>query len=169
MGLTSKVATAVKSAMLEYPPILGFYFRAGLAEQMAASSVDSQFQEVSGLSMSLEYEEVKEGGNNEYVHRLPTHTKYENLVLKRGLISMDSDLAQWCTETIAGGLNAKIETQDLYVELMAPDTLEPLVFWRLEGAYPVKWDVTSLNAQESAIVIESMEFAFRTMSVTRTG
>ncbi len=47
------------------------------------------FSEVSGLQVEIETEEYREGGTNDYVHKLPKGTKYSNLVLKRGITDSD--------------------------------------------------------------------------------
>ncbi len=180
VAAVNKLGAAASVFSSDYKPALGFYFRAGFAEQMALglisdmgglpnSHADSKFQEVSGLNMSLEVEAISEGGNNEFVHQLPTKTKYENLILKRGLLASFSDIATWCRQTITGGLSSKIMPRDLFVELMSPDSLVPLMFWRLEGAYPIKWEVSNFNSQESAIVVETLEFTYRTMTVVNLG
>src|SRR5918911_3537351 len=44
------------------------------------------FSECSGLEMSVKFEEVREGGLNEYVHKLPGRVEYGNLVLKHGYV-----------------------------------------------------------------------------------
>ena len=38
-------------------------------------------------------DDIKEGGQNEYIHRLPGRLKWSNLVLKRG--TTDSNLFDW--------------------------------------------------------------------------
>jgi len=53
------------------------------------------FNRVSGLSVNLEPEEIAEGGENRFKHKLPIRTKYANLVLKRGLL-IDSGVIEWC-------------------------------------------------------------------------
>ena len=60
------------------PPVFAFRVDIDGAES------DTSFQEVSGLEVQFETEDVVEGGQNRFVHRLPTRTKYSNLLLKRG-------------------------------------------------------------------------------------
>ena len=48
--------------------------------------LDIKFQKVSGLSVEVETQYFKEGGQNLYQHRLPTGMKHGNLVLERGLV-----------------------------------------------------------------------------------
>ena len=92
-----------------YPPV-SFFFKVKF-EQFKD---DTQFQSVSGLSMEMQTERLKEGGENRFEHVLPTRTKYNPLVLKRGLIK-DSQLIDWCMDAI---LNFDIRPMNLTVELL---------------------------------------------------
>src|SRR6266487_6271275 len=60
---------------------------------------DSKFQDVSGLTAELGVEEIKSGGENRFSHRLPTRAKYNNLVLKRGMLT-DSGLINWFKDAV---------------------------------------------------------------------
>ena len=77
----------------DYPPT-GFYFKVIFSATLGMS--DTSFQEVSGISSEVELEEVVEGGENRYVHRLPKSVKHPKLVLKRGIAKMTSPLVIWC-------------------------------------------------------------------------
>src|ERR1043165_2837481 len=70
-----------------YPPA-AFHFK---VEFIGVDGMDSdteqRFQEVSGLSVEVETEELREGGENRFVYKLPKRAKYPNLVLKRGLLT----------------------------------------------------------------------------------
>jgi phage tail-like protein len=71
-----------------YHPLVGFHFTVRVIGSgvvfAAAPEADAAFQEGSGISAQLDVGEVEEGGENRFVHRLPKHTKYTALVLKRG-------------------------------------------------------------------------------------
>ena len=137
-----------------YPPV-GFHFRVhfdldGLQDQ------DTRFQEVTGLAAELGIEEVAEGGENRFSHRLPTRGRYTNLVLKRGLL-VDSGLVQWCKDAIE---NQIFEPTTVDVTLLN-DTHEPLGdTFSYQRCWPVKWAVSDYKAQENAIVIETLELAY---------
>jgi phage tail-like protein len=121
-----------------------------------ASEEDNRFQEVTGLSAEVTAEEVREGGVNEFAYRLPTGVKYGNLVLKRGLIK-DSELVEWCRRAVEDFVFAP---KDVLVVLL-DEKHDPLVTWSLTRAYPVKWSVSDLKAQENALVVESLELAYQ--------
>ena len=137
--------------MSNYYPPLGFHFRVEFANQ----SDEYQFQSVSGLSVNLETEEINEGGENRFSHRLPVKTKYPNLILKRGLL-VHSGLIDWCRKAMEG---FDFEPTDLIIKLLNEKN-EPLMSWNVVHAWPVKWSVGEFNAEESQIVIESLELTY---------
>lgn len=136
----------------DYPPV-GFHFSVsftGLEED-----VDTQFQSVSGLTVDMETEEFAEGGENRFKHKFPVKTKYPNLVLKRGM-AVESELIQWCRDAMEG---FEFAPKDLTVRLLN-EKHEPLRTWNVVHAFPVKWAMDDFNAQESKLVIETLEFSY---------
>src|SRR2546425_10192350 len=75
-----------------YPPT-GFHFRVEFVG-VTDDDTEQRFQEVSGLSVEVETEELREGGENRFVYKLPKRAKYPNLVLKRGLLKSTA-LLKW--------------------------------------------------------------------------
>ena len=139
-----------------YPPV-GFYFR--LAVNGQASASDAGFQEVSGISAELNIEEIAEGGENRFKHRVPDRAKYANLVVKRGLVVKNSALAQWCLSTITSDFSSQVSTKTVSVILMDPDG-KNLMAWDFINAWPVKWSVSDFKSTDDSVVVESIEFAF---------
>ncbi|WP_338839154.1 phage tail protein [Flavobacterium ginsenosidimutans] len=136
-----------------YPPV-GFHFLVEF-DKLGTKEKDHQFQSVSGLSVDLETEEIVEGGENRFKHKLPVKTKYPNLVLKRGIL-IDSDVIEWCRKALE---NFEFKPVDLTVKLLNQDR-QPLMHWKVIHAYPVKWAVEDFSALESKIVVESFELAY---------
>lgn len=143
-----------------YFPPPAFYFN------VEVKNKDTPFQEVSGLDVELETTDITEGGLNEFKHRVPVRTKYNNLVLKRGLAEKGAPIIEWATKTILtpGNLNEAIELNDIKVTLNN-EKGDPLMTWNFVNAYPVKWSVANLNAQENAIAIETIEFSYQRYSI----
>lgn len=139
-----------------YPPV-GFYFK--LEYSTGSNTVDAAFQEVSGLNAELGIDEVAEGGENRFKHRLPLPAKYSNLVLKRGLVTNGSALAEWCKETTESDFGQPIKTQAITVSLLDSGG-NKLMSWLFNDAWPVKWGASDFKSQENAIVIETLEFAY---------
>jgi len=145
-----------------YPPPK-FYFSVSLLGSGTASasvtSIDASFQEVSGIEAEFGVEEIAEGGENRYVHRLPKQAKYPPLVLRRGVVTKSSALGEWVSATLNSTLSGPIVPQNLMVLLLGPDA-NPLLSWTFSNAWPLKWVTSSLNSSENEVLIESLEFSY---------
>jgi phage tail-like protein len=116
------------------------------------------FTEVSGLSVQIETEELAEGGQNGYTHKLPGRMKWPNLVLKRGITDTDN-LFEWFAKCSGDGLAAqgnKIEPLHGSVSLLdaAGKTVRR---WSFVEAYPVKWTGPKLAASSRDVAVEELE------------
>ena len=141
-----------------YPPV-GFHFKvefSGLKKQ----DIDVHFQSVSGLSVDMQTESVKEGGQNKFEHTLPVRSKYQNLILKRGL-AKDSNLIRWCRNSIE---NLAIDPVNLTVTLLNQEHLA-LISWNVVYAWPVKWSVSDFDAMQGKLVIETLELNYNYFSI----
>lgn len=138
-------------------PIGGFNFQ--LSFSGLSGAIETSFKEVSGITMEMATEEIAEGGENRFKHRVPTGTKFQNLVLKRGMVEATSELTTWCMGTIGSGLEDVIKTKTVVVKLLN-DSGDPIKSWNFENAWPVKWDASSLNSMNNEILIETLEFSF---------
>lgn len=141
----------------KYPPV-GFYFK---VEFDGIPESDSEFQEVTGLSVSLETQAVKEGGENRFTHQLPLPAKSEALVLKRGL-KISSPLRDWCKKAIE---EFSFKPRNLHVSLMdvaGTENGEPsiLMAWHIIHAYPMKWEITGFNAMNNELAIETIQLHY---------
>lgn len=116
---------------------------------------EGEFQEVSGISVKLGTETIKEGGENRFEHRLPNPPKYENLMLKRGMV-LDSGLIVWARNAVE---DFKITTKTVVVSLL-DEANAPLASWSFSNAYPVSLKISDFKAQENAIAIETLELSY---------
>ncbi len=117
------------------------------------------FTEVSGLQVETAVEEYQEGGQNEYVHKLPGPTKYpSNLILKRGLTDIDS-FWRWHQKVITGRIERKNGTIYLLDRLRLP-----AMWWDFKQAYPVKWSGPDLKSDSNAVAVETIELVHRGIS-----
>ena len=148
--------------MANYYPPVGFHFLVEF-EGLGSQAKDHQFQSVSGLSVDIETEEIAEGGENRFKHKLPVKTKYPNLTLKRGIL-IDSKVIEWCREAFE---NFAFKPVNLTVKLLN-DGHQPLISWNVVHAYPVKWSVEDFNAQESKLVIESVELTYNYFTLIKS-
>ena len=115
------------------------------------------FSEVSGLQANTEVEEIKEGGVNDYVHKLPKITKYPNITLKRGITDLDA-LWNWHQDVV----NGKVERKTVFIILLDSERNEKWR-WSFERAYPVKWTGPDLKADGSTVGVETLELAHNGM------
>lgn len=137
-----------------YPPV-GFHFRVKFILD-DTTNLDSRFQEVSGLTSEIGTEEINEGGENRFTHRVPTRAKFPNLILRRGL-AVESRLIKWFDDAVD---RLVIEPAVVLVSLL-DEKHDPLVSWKIIGAYPVRWAISDFKAQENALVIETVELSYK--------
>ena len=143
--------------MAQEYPLVSFYFK--LSFSGVSGTVDASFKEVSGISMEMGTEEIAEGGDSAFKHRVPTSVKFSNLVLKRGLVPKDSELIAWCKNTLEEGPANFIETKNIIVHLLNENG-GPLNAWSFINAWPVKWVASNLNSMNNEVLIETLEFAY---------
>lgn len=148
-------------ADIYYPPV-SFYFEVKVLgtprSPWVDTEIDASFQEVSGLDRELELQPLAEGGENRFTHQLPKRGKHPNLVLKRGLVSQKSSLADWAEKTVGSDFSQPVQPRTLVVTLLGAQ--KALVVWTLSNAFPVKWATSSFNASEGKIAVETLEMAY---------
>ncbi len=131
---------------------VSFYFQVSIG---GGNEDDAAFQEISGLSSEVTIEEYREGGWNNNAHRLPTALRFGNLVLKRAFYA-GSGLVSWCKGALE---DFQFETRNVDVMLLNANKSE-LIKWKFRNAFPVKWVVSDLKAQDSTFLIETLELAY---------
>ncbi len=131
-----------------------FQFRVTL--DISDSVADTRFQSVSGLSVTYETEQLREGGENRFVHELPVRTTYADVVLKRAIVT-DSALVDWCKDAFE---HYRFAPATVTIQLLDPAG-EPLRSWILSRAWPKKWEISELNAETNSLVIESLTLGYR--------
>ena len=143
-----------------YPPV-AFSFEVSIATpgNPHGAPVATIFQEVSGIATAIDLEEVSEGGENTFAHRLPAPPKHANLVLKRGIAKASSPLFAWVAAAVNGTFATPADPRTLLVNLVDGSAL-PLVSWIFLDAWPVRWEVSSFDATGNDIVTESLELAY---------
>ena len=149
-----------------YPPT-GFHFKVELAVDSLNNEAEQRFQEVSGLTVEVETEPLREGGENRFEYKLPKRAKYPNLVLKRGLLTKtattNTAFFDWFKSAMDAYFNALIfdfKPADITITLL-DEADQPVAVWSVVQAYPLKWTMSDLKSSENAIVIETMELAYQ--------
>jgi phage tail-like protein len=117
-----------------------------------------RFMEISGLEVSVETEDVQEGGQNSYVHKLPGRMTWPNLRFKRGITQNDSLLA-WLHKSSGEQFTAsgnKLERKTAAITLIGPGG-KRLRAWEIDGAFPVKWTGPNFAVSSTNMAVEELE------------
>jgi phage tail-like protein len=117
------------------------------------------FTEVSGLAVSIDVEELAEGGQNGFTHKLLGRMKWPNLVFKRGLTDTDA-LFAWLMECSGPGLaknGNKVTPQIGHISVLNLKGKTAIRTWSIIGAKPVKWTGPRLAASSRDLAIEELE------------
>lgn len=117
------------------------------------------FTEISGLQIETEVQEIREGGNNGYIHRLPGPIRIGNITLKHGLAG-SSELFNWYLRVARG----QFEPRNLSVIVYDSEGKET-ARWDFDKAYPVRWVGPFLTGDGNDIAIESFELAHAGMQM----
>lgn len=118
------------------------------------------FTELSGLQIETEITEYMEGGNNDYVHKLPGRTKIGNITLKHGVVA-SQDLLEWFIKVTQGTIERKNISVVVYGRDMGGNSgaVKEVVRYNFNLAYPVKWSGPQLSAASTSVAIETLELA----------
>lgn len=133
--------------MKRQDPLRGFRF---LVEIEGLTS--GGFVRVKGLQREVKHESYREGGVNEYEHKLFTQVSYPSVVLERGLVL--EDLWKWALAASEGDIQRKT----VWIRLQN-EAGEKSWAWQLDWAIPVKWSSSDLDANSSQVAMESLELA----------
>jgi phage tail-like protein len=126
-----------------------FRFRLEIAGIEAAA-----FSEVSGLTSEYEVIEYREGSDAvSSVRKLPGLRKFGNVTLKRGLVA-DKGLWDWHD----GIADNPADRRAVAISLLGPGN-EPVCRWKLRNAWPSKYEGPVLDADSSAVAIETLVLA----------
>jgi len=119
-----------------------------------------RFMEVSGLQVDIEVEQIEEGGQNGFSHKLPGRMSWPNLTLKRGITQNDSLLA-WLNQSSGEGFAAagnSLTRSTAAITLMGAGG-KRVRAWNFDGAFPVKWTGPSFAANSNDMAVEELEIA----------
>ncbi|MEA2511226.1 MAG: hypothetical protein QOG89_825 [Thermomicrobiales bacterium] len=134
------------------PPLQSGRFLVEIGAEVVAN-----FQECTGLTVEVEVQEYVEGGNNEFIHKLPGRMKYTNITLKRG-ISDNPQFATWRPRVEGGKISVQPKNLSIILFDHAGQTVKT---WEVSEAYPVKWTGPDMRASSMDVAIETLELAHR--------
>jgi phage tail-like protein len=139
---------------LSYPHP-GFHFIV-VFELLPQFPNDTRWQEVSGLTVSTEFEAWPEGGENRFAHQLPRSLQFGELVLKRGKF-MGSGVLHWARKAME---QFEFKPVNLLVSLLDDNHL-PLYNWYVVNAVPKRLEVSGINAGANEILVETLALSYQ--------
>jgi len=113
-------------------------------------STVGRFSQCSGLELSVDVYEYREGGNNDFIHRRPGALHYPNLILTHGLTS-DEALFNWFWAT-----HTQAEPKEVMLTLSSSQTTRS---WTFAEAFPVRWSGPQVGAGSGEVATETLEIA----------
>lgn len=111
------------------------------------------FSSCEGLGAEVVMEQREEGGNNTFVHQLPTRLKYPNVKLSRPLTDETTKVADWFASMTTG-----VERRTATIVAKHADGSDIATF-NLTGVVPVRWSGPSFTLDSAKPATESIEIA----------
>jgi phage tail-like protein len=111
------------------------------------------FTACDGLGAEIQYEDVIEGGNNDFVHHLPNRVTYTNIKLTRPVSEATALTTKWLAK-----VNHKLVRTNAEIVAQALDG-KPIVAWHLHGVVPVRWTGPSFNSDSPKVATETLELS----------
>ena len=119
------------------------------------------FSEVTGLTQENQAIEYRDGSFPEYSSiKMPGLRKFGNITMKRGVVRKDNEFFSWLNSV---QLNT-VERRDLIISLL-DETHQPVMWWKIANAFPVKVEGPQLKATGNEVAIESIEIAHEGLEV----
>ncbi len=122
--------------------------------------VQGWFTECSGLTVQREVIEHKEGGLNDYVHKLPGRVSYSNITLKRGIAG--NQLWRWFRRGLYDG---RVQRRNVSIILYSGNR-KKAKRWNLTDAYPIKWTGPDFKTEGAEVAVETLELVHHGMEIT---
>jgi phage tail-like protein len=108
-----------------------------------------------GLGMDTAIEQREEGGNNAWVHQLPTRLKFSNVKLSRPINEDSEKVAVWfmaIAQKVKRGSTAQIKAVDGVGKVIAQ--------WSLNDVVPVRWTGPTFKVDAPQVATETIELAY---------
>lgn len=116
-------------------------------------SFKGNFAKASGMASEIEFEEYREGGSS-FSLKFPVKVKHFNVVLQKG-ITESKFLYEWFSEIENGIINKK----DFVISILDNNLKTKIRSWSFSNGYPVKWEISDLDAMDKSLLIEKIELA----------
>lgn len=120
------------------------------------------FNSCDGLGAQVEIHTLEEGGNNQYVHQLPTRIKYPNITLSRPLTAATAKIAAWFAT-----MPDRVQPKTGEIVAMRGDG-SVVARWSLRGVVPVSWSGPNLSPDNPKVATETIVVAHHGFSEVRS-
>lgn len=121
----------------------------------------AMFSEVSLPTLTTKTDNITEGGQNNYVHKLPANIEIGTVRLKKGM-STTMDMLDWYMDVFTGNWQYARRS----VMIVVFNTMHmPVLFVYLADAYPVKWVGPTLKTDGGEVALDEVELAFTDIQV----
>jgi phage tail-like protein len=118
------------------------------------------FREVFGLQVTVHVDEIVEGGQNAFIHKVPSRMTWPNLVFRRGLTQSDA-LFDWMSkssgEGFAGNENKLSRSTGAVTALDAVGGR--LRSWQFQDVFAVRWKGPDFSVALNQALEEELEVA----------
>jgi phage tail-like protein len=107
-----------------------------------------------GLSVTWQQLEHREGNLGNYVLYLPGTTKYEPITLSRAAGAQSAVVQHWLAQT-----SKNPQPLSGTIQLLPPAGPPPIIEWRLTEFFPIAWSIESFDPAGSKPAIETLKIA----------
>lgn len=137
------------------------------------------FTNITGLQITTQNIEYREGGMNTTVHQVPGLTTFQPIVFTRGTIAGNDQAMTWMRglfgaasgQGISIGANAGFRMNVTIAVNAHPspsDTASPVIAFQIRNAWITNLNYSDLDAASNAILFERMTLIHEGLSVTLT-
>jgi phage tail-like protein len=107
-----------------------------------------------GLSVTWDKLEHREGNLGNYVLYLPGKTTYEPITLSRAAGAQSATVQRWLAQT-----SRNPQPLSGTIQLISPADGTPVVEWRLTEFFPIGWQIESFDPAASKPAVETLKIA----------
>jgi phage tail-like protein len=90
---------------------------------------------------------------DDYVHRMPGATNYENIRLTRGVTQVSNSVSAWLSA------QRRAPTKGTGAITLMDSSRTAVMVWELFGVLPVRWAGPTLDVGASQVAMETLELA----------
>ena len=137
----------------------GYNFEVTVPGVAGGKAISGSFSEASGLEVSVDPIEYRNGSEDITVRKIPGLKKFTNITLKKG-ISGDIEFWNWINEAMKG----QVRRTEGSISLLNENKQE-VMRWNFKRGWPCKWSGPSLNAKNNEIAMETLEICHEGLSI----